>query len=197
MKKIILIFVLLLTVNTNNFENKYFKIVLPDNYIQSKDNNTYKWTNKNNKNDYLLITIAKNNIFNVEDFTDDDINKYKDNLEKSFSEELNINNKIYNIKKEKINGYYALIYNTVYYKNDILDHDIYHKAYLFTYNGYTYLCSFVSDVEEFNDNEIMNSFDIKTIVEINYTYINILVVVGSILAIATAIIRRVIKKKRH
>ena len=60
------------------FENEYFKLDVPESMTEEiNELGLYKWSNDN---DYISITVVKNNIenkYNIENFDDEDLTNYK------------------------------------------------------------------------------------------------------------------------
>lgn len=193
MKKFLMIIICFLFITgVKAYENEYFKINIPENYILNEEtqNNIYKWTYENN---YIAITIG-NNLelkYNLLKFNDEDIANQKEYLEKS----INNNLEKYNVTANVTNIYLSedktkLYYDIYYPSKDATGYDIYQKGIMYTTNKYIVNVIYSSDNEILEDNEeynnVFSSIEIldSNIKDINYsTYISIIVVLGIILGI--------------
>lgn len=205
MKKIILfLLTFMFMFNVKAYENNYFSIDIPDNYIESSgQNGLFSWINKDNSNENIIVTIVKNDESNnVEEYTEENINEYKEYLKEQLDEELNeynISVDISDVKIKNINNNKTLNYAIYWPTKESIGYDIYQKGYVFTKKNYVYVCTFTSD-KSIDDNEIysniINSFTIKdeNIVNIKYR-IKIMIIVGASAAIISYIITAI--KKRH
>ena len=206
MKKLYLtIITLLFTINIKAYENNYFNIDIPNNFIQNEIKEpVYEWTNKNNQNETIVITIAKNeNIININNYTDTHLNEYEEYIKKQLNEQLNnynVNIEVNNLKKEKINDLYCINYDVYWNTKDQIEYNIYQKAYVFTVNDLAYVYNFTSD-KELNENKdlinSLNSFKPKKITSPNNLRIKLIIIIGSSAAVIGTIIKFILKKKRH
>lgn len=182
------------------YENNYFKIDIPDNYIEeSSENNVYKWENKNNNHENIIITISKNTNHNIDNYTDDDIVKYEEYIESEINDKLeNYKFKVdvKNVRKEKINEINSLIYETYWPTKDLVGYDTYQKGYSFTTNNYIYVCTFTSDKAISNDESIIKSFKLldKNISKYNPGYKE--VIIASLIFGIFFVIIALIKKRK-
>jgi len=206
MKKLYLtIITLLFTINIKAYENNYFNIDIPDNFIQNEIKEpVYEWTNKNNQNETIVITIAKNeNIININNYTDTHLKEYEEYIKKQLNEQLNnynVNIEVNNLKKEKINDLYCINYDVYWNTKDQIGYNIYQKAYVFTVNDLAYVYNFTSN-KELNENKdlinSLNSFKPKKITSSNNLRIKLIIIIGSSAAVIGTIIKFILKKKRH
>lgn len=198
MKKILLSLIVFLSLaNVKAYENDYFKINIPNNYKEEiVDNDSYKWSNENS---YISISIISNTTlnYNIEAFSEKDIENQKiyieENINKSL-EEYNIKVNVTNISKELLNNNYVLKYNIYWPTKGITGNDTYQIGNVFTTKKYIITMLYSSN-NEINDKSeyysIINSFNIKDKVFKVITYkeaFAFILVVGSLLAIIKVII---------
>lgn len=207
MKKILFtLFTLIMFTHVFAYENKFFKVELPDSYKQTvNETNMFKWVKDNN---YLAITISDNTKlkYNVVEFKDEDLVTQKEYLEKGINDGLKkyeITAEVSNINKVTKDNSTYLEYDVFYPSKDITGYDTYQKGRMYTTNKYITTVIFNSDKEIKEDNQeyqnIMNSLTIldsniviKTIT--TKDYIIAIVSVGIIAGIIGAIISQ--KKKK-
>ncbi len=168
MKKIFTIFLMFIFLyNVSAYENDYFKMDVPNNFKEVKLNESgiYKWENGNEN---IVITLSKNNLenkYDIEYYTEDDLEKYRTEIEKGINEQIkqyNITVKVSNVKKEKLNGVNTISYETFWPTKESIGNDIYQKGHSFTSNNYVYVYTFTSDKRITDDNtnyyDSLNSF---------------------------------------
>ena len=206
MKKLLFtLFTLIMFTHVFAYENKFFKVELPDSYKQTvNETNMFKWVKDNN---YLAITISDNTKlkYNVVEFKDEDLVTQKEYLEKGINDGLKkykITAEVSNINKVTKDNSTYLEYDVFYPSKDITGYDTYQKGRMYTTNKYITTVIFNSDKEIKEDNQeyqnIMNSLtilDSKVIKTITIKdYIIAIVLVGVIAGIIGAIISQ--KKKK-
>ncbi len=213
-KKLFLMILTILSVcNVKALENDIFKIEIPENFIEEKvedKSNIYKWENEDNDIFHnIVITIDDNNNedkFNVKNFTDKDITSYTKYIEDNINNELseyNIKVNTSNMKKETINNYDVLSYNTTWPTQESLGYDTYQKGYVYTTNKYIITLTYTSN-NEIKDNDealtkIINSFQIndEAIEEESFLYTKgaRIIITALLLGVIGAIISLIIPKK--
>ena len=168
MKKILLLFLTFFTVlSIKAYENDFFKVDIPDNYKQTvNETNMYKWTKDNN---YFAVTISDNTKLNYDiiNFTDEDLVKQKEYLEKGINEGLkkyNITASVSDIKKVENENKSFLEYNVFYPSKKATGYDTYQKGRMYTTSKYITTVIYNSDSEIKDDNvefkTIIDSFNI-------------------------------------
>lgn len=208
MKKIILIITMFIFLtNVNAYENEKFKLDIPDTYkLNNETPNIYVWQDKKSENN-ITITLQENteeNTINIEEYTEEDLINYKDYLTTSLNKELEeyeVTVEITNVKKEQINNYTAIEYDSMWPTKESIGYNFYQKGYIFTTKNYVVSLTFgsskeITDETEFYKNAI-NSLTIndnKIEKEKNNTYIYIVVAVGVISGIVGYIISAIKKK---
>lgn len=208
MKKIILIITMFIFLtNVNAYENEKFKLDIPDTYkLNNETPNIYVWQDKKSENN-ITITLQENteeNIINIEEYTEEDLINYKDYLTTSLNKELEeyeVTVEVTNVKKEQINNYTAIEYDSMWPTKESIGYNFYQKGYIFTTKNYVVSLTFgsskeITDETEFYKNAI-NSLTIndnKIEKEKNNTYIYIVVAVGVISGIVGYIISAIKKK---
>lgn len=208
MKKIILIITMFIFItNVNAYENEKFKLDIPDTYkLNNETPNIYVWQDKKSENN-ITITLQENteeNTINIEEYTEKDLINYKDYLTTSLNKELEeyeVTVEVTNVKKEKINNYTAIEYDSMWPTKESIGYNFYQKGYIFTTKNYVVSLTFgsskeITDETEFYKNAI-NSLTIndnKIEKEKNNTYIYIVVAVGVISGIVGYIISAIKKK---
>lgn len=175
-KKLLVALLTLMSINNvKAIENDIFKLDIPDNFIEDKveeKSNIYKWENKDNNIFHnIVVTIDKNNQnekYNIKHFNNDDITNYTKYIEESINNELkeyNIEVKVSNMKKETINKYDTLSYDTTWPTMDSLGYNTYQKGYIYTTNNYIVTLTYTSNTEIKTDDQtltnLINSFQIK------------------------------------
>ena len=207
MKKILFtLFTLIMFTHVFAYENKFFKVELPDSYKQTvNETNMFKWVKDNN---YLAITISDNTKlkYNVVEFKDEDLVTQKEYLEKGINDGLKkyeITAEVSNINKVTKDNSTYLEYDVFYPSKDITGYDTYQKGRMYTTNKYITTVIFNSDKEIKEDNqEYQNIMNSLTILDSNIViktitikdYIIAIVLVGIIAGIIGAIISQ--KKKK-
>lgn len=208
MKKIILIITMFIFLtNVNAYENEKFKLDIPDTYkLNNETPNIYVWQDKKSENN-ITITLQENteeNTINIEEYTEEDLINCKDYLTTSLNKELEeyeVTVEITNVKKEQINNYTAIEYDSMWPTKESIGYNFYQKGYIFTTKNYVVSLTFgsskeITDETEFYKNAI-NSLTIndnKIEKEKNNTYIYIVVAVGVISGIVGYIISAIKKK---
>lgn len=208
MKKIILIITMFIFLtNVNAYENEKFKLDIPDTYKLNNDTpNIYVWQDKKSENN-ITITLQENteeNTINIEEYTEEELINYKDYLTTSLNKELEeyeVTVEVTNVKKEQINNYTAIEYDSMWPTKESIGYNFYQKGYIFTTKNYVVSLTFgsskeITDETEFYKNAI-NSLTIndnKIEKEKNNTYIYIVVAVGVISGIVGYIISAIKKK---
>lgn len=164
MKKLLLIPLLLLSIsNVKAYENEYFKIDIPDTFKEEiAENGTYKWVNNN---DNIVITVSENkkdNKYNIENYTEENITEYEKYLEDEINkqlEEYKIKVDVKNIKKEKYKNMQTVNYDVVWPTKESTGYDIYQKGYAFTTENYIYVYTYSSDSELTNNENYKNTLN--------------------------------------
>lgn len=208
MKKIIFILFLFLPSIVFAYENEYFEIDIDDTYNEvSIDNMTYIWTSKET-NDLPIITINisnndQNNLHNYKEYTEKDIENYKQALKNEFNKELSkydIETNIKNIKITTINNLPSIYYESLSSSKDIYGYDIYQYNYSFTTNNYISSVTYTSSEETNKLNDIIKSFKIKDTNIKDKTFFenknNIILISGISLGIIIFFITEIIKRKK-
>ncbi len=199
MKKIFTILLLITCLTSvKAYENDFFTLEVPEGYTEEINNNIYKWS-KDNK--YISITVGNNeNEYDVAEYTDQDLEKQKNYLEQMYKNSLldyNMTVEISDMKKDTINDYSILTYESYWPSKDSVGHDIYQKSAVYTTKHYIYTI-LVSDEEKITDEnfkEVLNTFELKDD-KITHTkgIITIILVLGTFLGVLGFIIEH--KKKR-
>lgn len=164
MKKLLLIPLLLLGIsNVKAYENEYFKIDIPDTFKEEiAENGTYKWVNNN---DNIVITVSENkkdNKYNIENYTEENITEYEKYLEDEINkqlEEYKIKVDVKNIKKETYKNMQTVNYDVVWPTKESTGYDIYQKGYAFTTENYIYVYTYSSDSELTNNENYKNTLN--------------------------------------
>ncbi|MDD6272795.1 MAG: hypothetical protein PUA90_04695 [bacterium] len=197
---IILIFIL----NINNikaYENNYFSIDIPQDYIlETEEDHSYKWIRENN---YIAITISNNKElnYNISTYTKTDIEnqrKYIENNINSKLEDFNIKVSVNNIKKIKLNNKDVLNYSIYWPTLDSTGYNTYQIGNVFTTNNYITTIVYSSDKEINDDSEyynIINSVIIKDDNIKNNNIYSILIFIVMLVLIIVGYIRRHKTKK--
>lgn len=197
---IILIFIL----NINNikaYENNYFSIDIPQDYIlETEEDHSYKWIRENN---YIAITISNNKElnYNISTYTKTDIEnqrKYIENNINSKLEDFNIKVSVNNIKKIKLNNKDVLNYSIYWPTLDSTGYNTYQIGNVFTTNNYITTIVYSSDKEINDDSEyynIINSVNIKDNNIKNNNIYSILIFIIMLVLIIVGYIRRHKTKK--
>lgn len=192
MKKIFILIIFLLGItNIKAYENDYFKIDIPETYkINEDDKKEYKWENENN---FIAITVTDNTKlkYNIEKYTETDINNQKKYIENNINkqlEEYDIKVSVTDIKKAKINDDTVLNYHIYWPSKDLTGYETYQIGNIYTTKNYLITILYSSDKKIEDDSEyynIIKSVSIKDdkIKEVNYYYI--IIIIPIILAIIT------------
>jgi hypothetical protein len=212
MKKFsIILIVFLCFINVYANENKYFDITLPDTFEEEKDTNKtiYKWTSKDNSHNTLVITVANNNSKNnIINYTDKEIEEYKEYMQTEYDkalDEYNLHIDIKNIKKEKVNGLDALVYDVVWPTKESIGYDTYQKGITWTMKNNIYVYVWTDDKEINTEEEtyknILNSFKINDEIIKSNSIFNAqwkrILFVGTLAGITGYIISAIRKSKKH
>ena len=166
MKKFILFTLLFsICISVKAYENRYFKLDLKDDFKQTVNKtNVYKWEKGN---DYIAITISDNTTlqYNVETFTDEDLNNQKVYLEDGINkglEKYNLKAEVSNLVKVKNDKSTYLEYDVYYPSKKTTGYDTYQKGRMYTTAKYITTVIYNSDKEITEENKnyksIMDSF---------------------------------------
>ena len=209
MKKYLLIIFTLITINVHAYENDYFEIKIEDNWtFDDSIKGIYRWDNNDNEHESLIITFTTNiSNDNIKNYNDENVNKYEEYINNKLNEQLkeyDISVEVSNTKKELINNYWAISYNSYWPTKKIIGYDIYQKGYSWTTRNYVYVLTFTSDKELSNNETIsslIKSIELldKEIIDIKSLQIQLIIIVGSAVAVIGYIIRVIVKLiiKRH
>ena len=205
MKKflIIILSLLLFIGNIYAYENEYFKIDIPENYTLDGETNpnTYKWTIDNK---YLAVTITDNTElkYNINKFTDEDLENQRKYIEESYKDTLSKYNINLEIKDVSINEEKTeLSYYLYYPSKDAIGHDIYQKGIMYTTKNYIITLVYSSDTEINEENteytSIKSSFVLldEPIKEVNYVMIASLI--SAIIVVFIIFLVVLIKVRKH
>ncbi|MGM9877240.1 MAG: hypothetical protein ACI33S_01195 [Bacilli bacterium] len=197
---IILIFILNIN-NVKAYENNYFSIDIPQDYIlEVEDDNSYKWIKENN---YIAITISNNKElnYNISTYTQADIENQKKYIENNINsklEDFNIKVSVNNIKRIKLNNKDVLNYSIYWPTLDSTGYNTYQIGNVFTTNNYITTIVYSSDKEINDDSEyysIINSVNIKDDNIKNNNIYSILISIVMLALIILGYIRRHKTKK--
>ena len=147
MKKFILLLLLLFVVKVNAYENDVFTIEIPEGYkIVTESDDTYKWEKDNS---YISINVESNNTkkYNVKSFSDEEIKKQSEYIEKGVNERL----KKYNLEakvsdSKRVNN--SLEYSVYFPSKKLTGYDMYQIGRMYTTQKY------ITNVVYSNDKEI-------------------------------------------
>ena len=199
MKKILLLYLFFfMTTIVYSYENDYFSINLPEDYIEKINDNVYTWS-KDNIFLNIVININKDN-YDVNKFEQKDLDKQKQYIIDTYQNELSTYNVVPTISNMNVinnDSISYLEYDLMFESTSTIGHDIYQKCRLYTSNNYVYLLTYNSE-NEINEDDIniINSFKIKDqyLKNINYTiYIILFILMGAFILL----IDYLISKKRH
>ena len=199
MKKILLIYLFFFMITiVYSYENDYFSINLPEDYIEKINDNVYTWS-KDNIFLNIVININKDN-YDVNKFEQKDLDKQKQYIIDTYQNELSTYNVVPTISNMNVinnDSISYLEYDLMFESTSTIGHDIYQKCRLYTSNNYVYLLTYNSE-NEINEDDIniINSFKIKDqyLKNINYTiYIILFILMGAFILL----IDYLISKKRH
>lgn len=201
---------LLFIANIKAYENDYFKIDLPESFIEeSSENNIYKWINKSNNDQNIVITITNNTIenrYDISKYTENDIKEYEKYLEDEINNELTsykITVDVKNTKKDKLNNYDILTYDIYWPTKETMNKDIYQKGYTITSNNYILSITYTDTSEITNETDFykntINTLEVLDSKIINNSFfskkINRIIIVGIIGGIIGYIISALKKRK--
>ena len=163
MKKVLIIFICLLLFNkVYAYENKYFSIDINDSFKkQTIEDKKYIFSHDN---EYISITINNNtNYYDVKNFTEEDINKQKEYLEKEYKNKFNkyTNNiSITNIELKSTDTSNYLEYDIYLETKKTIGYNIYQRSRMYTSKNFVYSILYNSD-KKITNNELLNTFKIK------------------------------------
>lgn len=206
MKKIITIILLIITINIKAYENEYFTINIPNNFTQDDTKvPIYKWTNKSNTHENIVITVSKNdNHKQIKNYNSEDIINYEKYLKEQFDQKLkdyNVNIEVSNTKKEILNGIYNLNYDVYWPTKEAIGYDTYQKGYIFTINDFIFVYNFTSDKSLLDNNYLIDSINSfkpnDSIINSKNLKIKLVILIGTLTAITSTIIKHIIKSKKH
>lgn len=201
---------LLFITNIKAYENDYFKIDLPESFVEeSNENSIYKWINKSNNDQNIVITITNNTIenrYDISKYTENDIKDYEKYLEDEINNELTsykITVDVKNIKKDKLNNYDILTYDIYWPTKETMNKDIYQKGYTITSNNYILSITYTDTSEITNETDFykntINTLEVLDSKIINNSFfskkINRIIIVGVIGGIIGYIISALKKRK--
>ena len=163
MKKVLVIFIcLLLFSKVYAYENKYFSIDINDSFKkQTIEDKKYIFSHDN---EYISITINNNtNYYDVKNFTEEDINKQKEYLEKEYKNKFNkyTNNiSITNIELKSTDTSNYLEYDIYLETKKTIGYNIYQRSRMYTSKNFVYSILYNSD-KKISNNELLDTFKIK------------------------------------
>ena len=163
MKKVLIIFICLLLFNkVYAYENKYFSIDINDSFKkQTIEDKKYIFSHDN---EYISITINNNtNYYDVKNFTEEDINKQKEYLEKEYKNKFNkyTNNiSITNIELKSTDTSNYLEYDIYLETKKTIGYNIYQRSRMYTSKNFVYSILYNSD-KKISNNELLDTFKIK------------------------------------
>ncbi len=163
MKKVVMLIITLILINpitVFGYEDKAYKISIPDTYQKDEKSNT--WTKEDDKKSTTIIIEVENNSSNIDfsEYTNDKItkNKYLDQLKSSFVKlKDNVNISASNIEVVDINGFNAIKVNvnSSFKVEDKYDSSIYQTQYILASQKYIYyIIISSSDADNLNSTEI-------------------------------------------
>ena len=163
MRKVLIIFICLLLFNkVYAYENKYFSIDINDSFKkQTIEDKKYIFSHDN---EYISITINNNtNYYDVKNFTEEDINKQKEYLEKEYKNKFNkYTNHLSNTKRELKSTYTSnyLEYDIYLETKKTIGYNIYQRSRMYTSKNFVYSILYNSD-KKISNNELLDTFKIK------------------------------------
>lgn len=208
MKKTLLtIILLLIAFNVKAYENEYFKITIPQEFTETKEEeqNIYKWSNSSN--DTIIITVSSNtDNYDISKFNDNDLKDYETYIEETLNNELSqysIKVEANNSKIDTLNNKSVLTYDVFWPTKESYGFDTYQRAYVFTTNKYvityTYTSdSIISEENEYYKNSISSLEILDDEIKDNSFFskrINIIIIVGVVAGIIGYIISTLKKRK--
>ncbi len=208
MKKTLLtIILLLIAFNVKAYENEYFKITIPQEFTETKEEeqNIYKWSNSSN--DTIIITVSSNtDNYDISKFNDNDLKDYETYIEETLNNELSqysIKVEANNSKIDTLNNKSVLTYDVFWPTKESYGFDTYQRAYVFTTNKYvityTYTSdSIISEENEYYKNSISSLEILDDEIKDNSFFskrINIIIIVGVVAGIIGYIISALKKRK--
>ena len=194
MKKIILFLILLFDIYyIKAYENDYFSITMPDEYILVTSENTiYKWENDNK---YISITISDNNVKN---YTEKDIENQKIYIEETINNSLSDYESkvsVTEIEKSILNDFPVLNYTIYWPVKEQTGYYIYQYGNVISTENYIYTIVFNTNSKDDDINSILNSFFPKDKINIKNDQDFIIFIIGG-LAFIFAILHTIKKHKK-
>ena len=116
-------------------------------------------------NDNIIITVSKNqkdNKYNIENYTDENINEYEKYLEDEINkqlEEYKIKVDVKNVKKDTLNDMQTISYDVIWPTKESTGYDIYQKGYAFTTENYIYVYTYSSDSQLTNNENFKSTIN--------------------------------------
>ena len=163
MKKILLIFLCLLVfTKVYAYENKYFSIDIDKSFKEKTiEDKKYIFSHDN---EYISITINDNtNNYEVNKFTEEDINKQKEYLTQNYKDKFKKYTKKISITNIELittetNDY--LEYDVYLETKSSIGYNIYQRSRMYTSKNYVYSVLYNSD-KEIKNNKYLDTFKIK------------------------------------
>ena len=163
MKKILLIFLCLLVfTKVYAYENKYFSIDIDKSFKEKTiEDKKYIFSHDN---EYISITINDNtNNYEVNKFTEEDINKQKEYLTQNYKDKFKKYTKKISITNIELittetNDY--LEYDVYLESKSSIGYNIYQRSRMYTSKNYVYSVLYNSD-KEIKNNKYLDTFKIK------------------------------------
>ncbi len=181
MKKLFIFIMILLSINiVYAYENEYFDINIPNNYIlETNSTNVYKWSKDNN---YISVTVNNNKSNNISSYSKSDIDRELNIMKESYNDglkEYNITVTIDNMKKEHINNKSVLIYDMYFPTTNSTGYDMYQKGLTITTKNYVYTLIYSSDKEIDEDyfSNLINTFEVHDEAQIDYERSKVLITI--------------------
>lgn len=181
MKKLFIFIMILLSINiVYAYENEYFDINIPNNYIlETNSTNVYKWSKDSN---YISVTVNNNKSNNISSYSKSDIDRELNIMKESYNDglkEYNITVTIDNMKKEHINNKSVLIYDMYFPTTNSTGYDMYQKGLTLTTKNYVYTLIYSSDKEIDEDyfSNLINTFEVHDEAQIDYELAKVLITI--------------------
>ena len=181
MKKLFIFIMILLSINiVYAYENEYFDINIPNNYIlETNSTNVYKWSKDSN---YISVTVNNNKSNNISSYSKSDIDRELNIMKESYNDglkEYNITVTINNMKKEHINNKSVLIYDMYFPTTNSTGYDMYQKGLTLTTKNYVYTLIYSSDKEIDEDyfSNLINTFEVHDEAQIDYELAKVLIAI--------------------
>jgi predicted RNA-binding protein Jag len=196
MKKFIFIILIFFSfIKVNAYENNYFKIEIPDDYILSNEgNNLYEWDKDNS---YIAVSITDNTKtkYNIKNFTSNDINVQKNKIEETLNsmlEDYDVKATVTSIKKDRSGIVYFLEYDLYLPSSELIGYDMYQKGRVYSTKKYL-ITFFLNSDGKINDDEftiVANSFKVNDseLEPSNTNYLIAILVIGGIAFIVLVLI---------